>query len=124
MDAQTNVEARTGELAKIMAKQLRLKTGELPDVVARAGRLLPGHIRRDADVLLQALSQTQHPKLASRIDLNRFTRSERRVEKWLLKQDPGAARRGQILDVVAGIAFVFVVIVLSVFFFMLWQGKL
>jgi hypothetical protein len=63
-----------------------------------------------------------NPKLARLVDKRRVARAEKRLSRFLEKQNPAAERRGEILDMIAKIAFIFVTVVLSVFFFLLWRG--
>ena len=79
-------------------------------------------MRSDAAALVEAETIATNPKLARRIDERRLAKAERRLNRFLNKQDPAAERRGEILDMVAKIAFVLVTVVLSVFFFLLWRG--
>lgn len=105
-----------------MATQLRVRGHGLADVTERAGRKLPRHLRSDAAILIEAESLSANPKLARLVDDRRIAKAERRLNRFLDKQNPAAERRGEILDMIAKIAFVFVTVVLSVFFFLLWRG--
>lgn len=118
------IKARNTALAEKMATQLRVRGEGLEDVAARAGRKLPRHLRTHVDVLTEAEEAEAHPKLASRIDPKKVARAERKLTHYLDRQDPKAERRGEILDLIAKIAFVFVTVVLGVFFVLLWRGYL
>ena len=109
-------------MADRMSAQLRVRGDSLSDVTERAGRKLPRHLRSDAAQLIEAEALTANPKLSRLVDERRLARAERRLNRFLDKQNPAAERRGEILDLVAKIAFVFVTVVLSVFFFLLWRG--
>ncbi len=116
--------ASTHALAQRMSTQLRIRGEGLEDIATRAGRKLPRHVRTSVDILIEAEAMRSHPKLSRRIDPRRIARAERVVNRFLDKQNPAAERRGEVLDLVAKIAFVVVVVVLSVFFFLLWRGDL
>lgn len=120
MDAQD----KTKTLADYMAAQLRVKGEGLAEVSARAGRRLPKRLQPAVDTLIAAAEMQQHPKLQRAIDERAVKRAEKKLRAFLDLQDPRAARRGEILDVVAKIAFVVLVVVLAVFFFLLWRGHL
>ena len=118
MDTQDRFQA----LAEKMSTQLRVRGEGLAEVTERAGRKLPRHLRADAAALIEAEKMAAHPKLARLVDDRRLARAEKRLLRYLEKQNPAAERRGEILDLIAKIAFVFVTVVLSVFFFLLWRG--
>jgi len=113
---------RTNSLANRMSAQLRVKGDGLTDVIERAGRKLPHRLRQDAQVMIDAEMLGGNPKLARRVDAKSVDRAERRINAFLTKQNPAAERRGEFLDIVAKIAFVFVTIVLAVFFMLLYRG--
>lgn len=117
-----DIRARTNSLADKMSAQLRVKGDGLAEVTQRAGRKLPNRLRKDAQVMIDAEALSGHPKLARRIDARNVIRADNRLNSFLDKQNPAAERRGEILDVVARIAFVFVAIVLAVFFVLLNRG--
>ena len=116
------IRDRTNSLANRMSTQLRIKGDGLADVAQRAGRKLPKRLQREAEVLIEAEALGANPKLARRIDAQRVKQAERRLNAFLDKQNPGAERRGEILDVVARIAFVLVTIVLVIFFTLIYRG--
>lgn len=109
-------------MADRMSSQLRVRGDGLADVAERAGRKLPRHLRSEASLLIEAESLSANPKLSRLVDDRRIAKAEKRLNRFLDKQDPAAERRGEILDVIAKIAFVFVTVVLTVFFFLLWRG--
>ncbi|NND22926.1 MAG: hypothetical protein HKO14_12615 [Silicimonas sp.] len=113
---------RTRAMAEKMAAQLRVRGDGLADVTEKAGRKLPRHLRRDAHVMIEAATMADHPKLARLVDEKQFRRAEKRLNRYLDRLNPAAERRGEILDLIAKIAFVFVTVVLAVFFFLLWRG--
>ena len=118
MDVKETADA----LASRMSAQLRVKGEGLTDVAAKAGRKLPKHLRAAADTLIEAETMSEHPKLARLINDKNVKKAERKLHKYLSRQNPGAERMNEILDVVAKIAFVLFVIVLALFFFLLWRG--
>lgn len=109
-------------LAEKMSTQLRVRGDGLAEVTERTGRKLPRHLRADAAAMIEAEAMSANPKLARLVDNRRIARAEKRLIRFLEKQNPAAERRGEILDLIAKIAFIFVTVVLSVFFFLLWRG--
>lgn len=117
-----DVAQRAEALAGRMSAQLRVKGEGLADVAARAGRRLPRHLRAEVAAIVEAEAMSENPKLARLIDEKRIRSAERKVRKYLDRQNPGAERRAAFLDRLAAVAFVFVVVVLGVFFWALSQG--
>lgn len=113
---------KTEALAQDMAKQLRARGKSLKDVASNAGRKLPKHLRAETDVILQAQEMADHPKLARLVDERRVAKAERKLRKYLDKQDPVSERRGEILDRIAAVSFVIFVLVVVAFFVLLSRG--
>ncbi|MEQ9053707.1 MAG: hypothetical protein RLO38_03270 [Roseovarius confluentis] len=105
-----------------MSTQLRVRGEGIAEVTERAGRKLPRHLRSDAAALIEAEAMASNPKLSRLVDERRIARAEKRLNRFLDNQNPAAERRGEILDMIAKVAFVFVTVVLAVFFFQLWRG--
>ena len=112
----------TQALAERMSKQLRVKGDGLAEVSARAGRKLPPRLRGDVDALVQAEEMARHPKLSRLVDQKRLKKAERKLNSFLDRQNPKAELRGEVLDVIAKIAFAVFVVVLIVFFTLLNRG--
>ncbi|MDA8586824.1 hypothetical protein N9L47_11250 [Rhodobacteraceae bacterium] len=117
-----DVNERAKALADHMSAQLRVKGDTLADVTERAGRRLPKHLRVEAEKISAAENLLQHPRLERLVDEKDVLKSERKLRKFLDRQNPKKARRGEILDMLAKIGFVFVVIVLALFFFLVSRG--
>lgn len=117
-----DLNERSQMLADRMAQQLRLRSGDLKDVAARAGRKLPKHLRQDVYAILDAQSMAEHPKLMHHVDSAKIAKAEKKLNRYLDKQDPKAERRAEILDTIAKIAFVIFSITLAVFLTLLWRG--
>ena len=117
-----DVKERAEALAKLMSAQLRVRGEGLREVTSRAGRRLPKHLRRAAELISDAVEKSENPKLQRLVDERAVRQAERKLRKFLERQDPRTARRGEIMDVAAKIAFVVFVVVLAVFFLLLNQG--
>ncbi len=119
-----DVKEKADTLASHMATQLRVRGEGLGEVAAKAGRRLPKRLQSDVATIVAAEEMQKHPKLERVIDERAVQKAEKRLRAYLDRQDPWSVRRGEILDVIAKIAFVFVVVILAVFFFLLWRGDL
>lgn len=117
-----DVHERSDRLAEKMAKQLRLREGDLEDTAAQAGRKLPKHLRADLSTIINARRMADHPKLMRHIDATRLAKAEKKLNRFLDKQDPATERRTEILDLIAKIAFVLFSVVLAAFLTLLWRG--
>ena len=117
-----NLNERSDALAQKMAQQLRLRRGDLASVAERAGRKLPKHLRTDVDVILEAQQKAAHPKLKHHVDAAQIIKAEKKVYRFLDKQNPKAERRNEILDTIAKVAFVVFSVVLASFLILLWRG--
>ena len=117
-----NIVERNEELAKTMARQLRLRGGSLADVAGRAGRKLTRPLAADVQLLVEAETLAAHPKFAHRIDQKQLARAERRLLTFLEKQNPAKERRDAFLDRLAWIVFVLFTILVALFFLLLSRG--
>ena len=113
---------RTTALAERMAQQLRLRSGTLDEVSARAGRKLPRHLRNEIEVLLSAQRMSKNPKLMHHVDATQIKKAEKKLNRFLDKQNPKAEQRAEMLDTIAKIAFVVFSVALAVFLTLLWRG--
>jgi endo-1,4-beta-D-glucanase Y len=117
-----DLSALSEDLATKMAKQLRVGSGDLEAVAAKAGRKLPKHLRAEVALIVEAMRLAEHPKFMHRVDMARLAKAEKKISRFLDKQDPTTERRNEILDTVAKIAFVIFSVVLAVFLTLLWRG--
>jgi len=117
-----DAKARADALADHMSAQLRVKGRGLEAVAAKAGRRLPKSLRAEASKIAQAAAMAEHPRLAYLIDERSLKRADRKVRKYLDRQNPSKVRRGEILDLIAKIAFVVFTIILIAFFVLLSRG--
>lgn len=117
-----DIGERAEALARKMAAQLRVRGGGLAEVTRKVGRRLPRHLRAEAEKIARAEAMARHPKLGRLVDSRDLRKSEKKIARFLDRQNPASARWGEFLDLVAKIAFVVVVVVLSVFFWLLSRG--
>lgn len=105
-----------------MSEQLRVRGAGLNEVAAKAGRKLPNHLRSEIAVIVDAVEMAENPKLARLVDESRILKADRKVRKFLNKQDPARERRGEILDRLAAVGFVVFTIALILFFVAVSRG--
>lgn len=117
-----DVRKASEELAARMSEQLRVRGTGLDEVAAKAGRKLPNHLRSEIAVIVEAVEMAENPKLARLIDESRIQKADRKVRKFLNKQDPARERRGEILDRLAAVGFVVFTIALILFFVAVSRG--
>lgn len=117
-----DVTKTADDLAVRMSEQLRVRGTGLADVAAKAGRKLPRHLQAEVAVVVQAVQMAENPKLRRLVDERRVARADRKIRRFLSKQDPAAERWGEILDRLAAVAFVVFTIALVLFFVLLSRG--
>ena len=116
------MHGKSDALAEKMAKQLRLRGEGLKDVAARAGRKLPKRLRTEVEAIVDAQQMAENPKLMHHVDPDRIKLAERKLNRFLDRQNPAVERRAEMLDALAIIAFVIFTAVLAVFLLLLWRG--
>ncbi|MEO1307948.1 MAG: hypothetical protein AAFV38_08470 [Pseudomonadota bacterium] len=122
---EQTVEEMAAKLAKLMHERLGIRRGEnFADKVRIAGRLLPRHVRRDAQILVESLPLLGHPKLARQVDDRQIKLAYRGVERHLLQIDRAYVVKGRILSVLAVIAFNILLIAGLIIGYMVWNGDL
>lgn len=109
-------------LAEHMQTQLRVRGTGLAEVAEKAGRRLPRHLQAEVEAIVEATRMSENPKLARLVDPKRVARADRKVRRFLDKQNPRAERRGEILDRIAAVAFVLVAVAVGTFFLLLSRG--
>ena len=119
-----DIRKRSDALAEHMATQLRVKGESLAEVTARAGRRLPKRLQKAAQVIIEAEEMAAHPRTERLVNAKDITKAERHLRRFLERQDPRKARRDEILDGIAKVAFVIFVIGLFVFYLLIKRGYL
>lgn len=115
---------RADEVAILMKKQMAIGGAGLALKLRRAGRLLPRHVRKDAQVLADAAELSENPKLRRMVDMAQIEKSHANCVKYLNKFDKSKRRMDTFLSVVAGMAFG-LLIALGLFVTLLvWRGYL
>ncbi|MHC0054556.1 hypothetical protein [Actibacterium sp. D379-3] len=120
--AEVTVQELADGIAGLMERRLHVGGHGLPAKVRRAGRLLPGHVRRDAQAIADALALADNPRLMRQIDLPRLEAAERRVTAWLKTVDPNKRRIDTGLSILGGIAFSVIAVFAAVVAVLVWRG--
>jgi hypothetical protein len=117
-------EERAAHLADMIEERLGVRGRGLAAKLKRAGRLLPKHVHRDAEILLEAIGLQSHPKLARRIDAKSVALASDNVEAHLSGIDPKARRVDRFLNLLASNAVNLLVTATLVICVLLWRGYL
>ncbi|MDG1129067.1 MAG: hypothetical protein P8N68_08185 [Paracoccaceae bacterium] len=110
------------ELCTLFDEKLSLRRGTLQTRLNRAGRRLPARIRAQAQLVAEAETLADHPKLALRIDHVRVARAHAEVRAHLRSIDPADRRRGAILGLLGGLAFNLLLLAGLTLAFLRWRG--
>lgn len=120
--AQVSVEHLATSLEALMEKKMGVGGRGLPAKLRRAGRRLPKQVRRDAQMIAEALPLAQSPKLAKQIDLPRLEVAERRVAAFLRAYDRADRRKGAVLGVLGSLSFNLLALGGIVIALLVWRG--
>ncbi len=113
---------RAETIAALIEERLGIRGKGLEIKLKRAGRLLPGHVRRDARKLLEAIRLQDHPKLARRVDSQVVDAACRNVETYLQGIDGKHRRMNRIVGFFSSNAFNLLATGGIVIAVLLWRG--
>ena len=120
--AQVSVEHLATSLEALMERRMGVGGRGLAAKLRRAGRRLPKHVRRDAQMIAEAVPVAQNPKLARQIDLARLEVAERRVAAFLRTYDRADRRKGAVLGLLGSLAFNLLTLGGIVIAVLVWRG--
>lgn len=112
------------ELRELMVRKLGVRAKSFPAALSRAGRRLPRAIRREGQVLAQAIPLSDHPKLARTLDTDRLGRAAVAMREYLDGIDLADRRWGVFLGILGSIAFNFLLAAALVIVWLAWRGKI
>lgn len=118
-----SIEELAASIAKGIEEKLHVRGADLATQLRRAGRLMPRHVRRDAQAVADALPLAGNPKLARRIDLPRLEASERRVMAWLKTVDPNKRRVDLAFSVLGSVGFSVFAVLVGLVAVLVWRGS-
>lgn len=111
-------------LSDLLHRKLGTRGTTLEEQVRRAGRRLPGHVRRRAQVLVEAERLAGHPRLATRIDPTALARALSEVEAHLSGNTAAHRRTGLVLAVLGRVVAAGLLLFALWVAIMLWQDRL
>ncbi len=120
--AQVTVDSLAQNIATTIETQLGVSGKTLQAKLRRAGRLLPKHVRKDADLIVQAQPLADNPKLMKQVNLPRLEAAERRVLAYLRQIDPADRRWGKFLGVMGGLSFNILAAIALFIGVLVWRG--
>lgn len=109
-------------LRALLEESYGMTAPTLESAVRRAGRRLPRTLRRKAAVVVEAEMLSGHPKLAPRVDGAAVQLAVRDITDHLKSYDLAEKRKTRLLNILAGVAFN-ILIVLVLFLCWLWWQK-
>jgi hypothetical protein len=116
------VQQMVDEVSAALDAKLGMRGRTLAAQVRKAGRLLPRGVKRDATYLAQTVDLSQNPKLSRMVDIDKVSRAHANVLAFLAGVDRGAQRRTAALNMIASIAFVFLVTGIVLLFVLVQRG--
>ncbi len=114
-------QEQADEISALLGEKLGVRGRDLDSRLRRAGRLLPRHVRRQAEVIVQARAMQASPKLARLVDEAALGRAFRICHDHLSAIDPRERRRARFLDILTVNAFNLVVIAGLVIAVLSWR---
>lgn len=120
--AQVTVEQLAGEISALLESHLGVKGRDLAQQLRRAGRQLPSAVRRDAEMVSQAVALSRSSKLQKQVNIGRIEAAERRVSAYLKSIDRTEQRITGLIGVLASIAFGLLVLTAAVIGVLVWRG--
>lgn len=117
-------EEMAEDLSSLLREKLGVRGNNLEAKLANAGRLLPRRVRRKADVIVEAVRFSSHPKLARMTDEAMLKRAYSDVEFYLQKIDPADLRKGRLINFFGLLSFNLLAVLALLLTFLVWQGIL
>ncbi|SFC35543.1 hypothetical protein [Tropicimonas isoalkanivorans] len=112
-------------LAGKMREKLGLGGEDRLEVKLRRGRrILPRAVKKDVKYLVDMEKICLHPKLAPQVDPQKTQRAEDNLRRYLDSVNVRDRRIGQVLGIVAPLAFNILVIFAAVVTWLVWRGRL
>ncbi|MEY8096971.1 hypothetical protein AB9F29_06070 [Falsihalocynthiibacter sp. S25ZX9] len=112
------------EVATLLKKQLSVGGTGLDGKLRRGGRLLPRHVRKDAEFLASAAAASQNPKLQRFVDSGRVEKSYENCLKHLKGIDKSKRRTDVFLSVLSGVALGILIPAALFTTVLVWRGYL
>lgn len=117
------IDSHIDNIRTMMRSHLRIRGKTLRAQLRKAGRLLPRAVRREAEFLVQAQDQAQHPKLARMLDMPRIDSAHQVVIDFLETIDPIERRKDRILGILGVLALNILLIGIALVVWMVWTER-
>ncbi len=114
-------QEQADQISALLREKLGVRGGDLECRLRRAGRLLPRHVRRQAEVIVRARAMQASPKLARLVDHAALERAFRTCHDHLSAIDPWERRKTRIIGFLSANAFNLVVITGLVIAVLYWR---
>ncbi|MEO8241771.1 MAG: hypothetical protein ABI832_05620 [bacterium] len=115
------VQQMADRVAQLLEERLRVKGETLDEKIHRAGRRLPRRVREAAEALATAVLMIRNPKLMAQVDDETVAVAYDICVRHLTTVNPGAGRRGAVLDMAARIAFALLTVAVLLVGFLYWR---
>jgi hypothetical protein len=117
-------EEQADQIAALLQDRLGIRGKGLAAKLRRAGRLLPRHVRRQAEVLVQAVQMQASPKMARMVDGEAAQKAYQDCENYLSGIDAWDRRKGRIIGILSTSALNLLAVAALVVVVLVWRGFL
>ncbi|MEP2641176.1 hypothetical protein [Roseobacter sp.] len=118
----TDIDTQTAQLSAILDRRLAIKGPAFADQIRRAVRLLPRHLRPQAQLVQQAVDLGGQPRALRQLDEARVARACEELSVYFEGLDLAQMRRTRILSVLAAIVFNLLVVFTALVVFLRVYG--
>jgi hypothetical protein len=119
-----SIQQMADRVAGLMEERLGVGGKGLAAKLRKGGRLLPRHVRDEAQTLAQAAEMAQNPRLLMRIDDEKVALAYDACLRHLGTIDPWDRRKGRIVSTAASIALGLLGLAVAVVAVLMWRGYL
>ena len=116
------IQQMADRVAGLMEERLRVRGAGLTEKLRKGGRLLPRKVQAQAQILAQAATMAQNPKLLMQLDQGAVAQAYDVCVKHLGKVDAWDRRKGAIFGIAASIAGSVLVVAVLVLAVLRWRG--
>ncbi len=106
---------------RLLGERLGVRGSTLEARLLRAGRLLPRSLRREGQLLVDALKMEASPRLSKRIDHEAVQRAVKALAQHLSSIDARKRRFDRAVGITASIAFSLIVVIAGVIAVAYWR---
>lgn len=122
--AEEMLQNQVDEIRALLAAKLRARGQTLDAQLRKAGRQLPRRLRREAKVVVDAMTVAENPKLARMNDDLATRKAAQNLINFLKTIDPADRLKGRILGILGTISAVLIVTFIVVVYVLVKRGLL